>query len=387
MWEIDEPHLKVGCEGCGWSSSIETPGYAVATVSVPIEPFEVELPPGWIVFGSGTLDRVPDVVERVGAGRLMLIAGGSAADLGERLRARLGDRVVAAHGEVRQHVPEDLANVAVRLAREADADGVVTVGGGSSIGLGKVVAVSLEIPLIAVPTTYSGSEMTSTYGVTGERKVTRRDPRALPKAAVYDPTITLGLPPRVTATSGLNALAHCMEAVVGPGATPPSALTAREAAALLPDALRTCVHDGSDLAARSAAQYGAFLAGRSLALAGTGLQHKLAHILGGRYGAIHAEVHAVLLPHVAAFHEAEAPAGMTTFAQALGSERSASEALRRLAIDTGAPLSLEELEIPRSAIDVAIEDLGDAAPSEAIRALLEDAFVPMMRTSTEGGSP
>jgi maleylacetate reductase len=355
-------------------------------VPLPIEPFEVELPPGWVFFGPGTLDRISDVVERVGAGRIMLIAGGSTAVFGGPVRTQLGERLVATHDDVRQHVPEELADVAVGRARDANADGVITVGGGSSIGLGKVVAVSLEVPLIAIPTTYAGSEMTPVYGITGERKVTHRDPRALPKVVVYDPTTTLRLPPRVTATSGLNALAHCMESIVGPGATPPSALVAREAAALLPDALRACVHDGTDLVARSVAQYAAFLAGRSLALAGTGLQHKLAHILGGRYGAIHAEVHAVLLPNVAAFHEAEAPAEMAAFAGALGTERHASDALRHLAIDTGAPLSLEELGLPRAAIDVAMDDLGETEAPAAIRALLENAFVPMIRTSTEGGS-
>ena len=365
--------------------SIEAPGYA-ATVYPPVDPFEVELPAGWIVFGPGTLERVPEVVERVGSGRTMLVAGGSAAAIAEPIRARLGDRVVVTHDDVRQHVPEDLANVAVRRARDANVDGVITVGGGSSIGLGKVVAVSLELPLIAVPTTYSGSEMTPVYGITGATKITRRDVRALPRAVVYDPSVTLGLPPRVTATSGLNALAHCMEAIVGPGATPPSALVAREAAALLPDALRACIRDGSDLAARSVALYASCLAGRSLALAGTGLQHKLAHILGGRYGAIHAEVHSVLLPHVAAYHEAEVPAAMTTLARALGIEGDPSDALRRLAIDIGSPLSLEELGLPRASIDVAIQDLDGSYDAAAIRALLENAFVPMMRTSTEGGS-
>ena len=361
-------------------------GYPVSTVTLPIEPFEMKLPPGWIVFGPGTLHRVSDVVERIGVGRIMLVAGRSAAVISESVRTQLGERIVAMHDDVRQHVPEELADIAVRRARDTNADGVITVGGGSSIGLGKVVAVSLEVPLIAIPTTYAGSEMTPVYGITGKQKVTRRDPRALPKAVVYDPTTTLGLPPRVTATSGLNALAHCMEAIVGPGATPFSALVAREAAALLPDALRACVHDGSDLAARSAAQYAAFLAGRSLALAGTGLQHKLAHILGGRYGAIHAEVHAVLLPHVAAFHEEEAPVKMAAFARVLGANRDASDALRHLAIDTGAPSSLEELGLPRAAIDVAMDDLGDIDDPAAIRTLLENAFEPMMRTSTEGGS-
>jgi maleylacetate reductase len=352
----------------------------------PIEPFDVELLPGWIVFGSGTLDRVSDVAKSVGITRAMLIAGGSVHAIAQPVRTQLGDRIVATHDDVRQHVPETLADVAVQHARDTDVDAVITVGGGSSIGIGKVVAVSLEIPLIAIPTTYSGSEMTPVYGTTGERKVTRRDPRAVPKAVVYDPAVTLGLPSKVTATSGLNALAHCMEAIVGPGATPLSALVAREAAALLPGALRTCVRQGIDLDARSVAQYGAFLAGRSLALAGTGLQHKLAHILGGRYGAIHAEVHSVLLPHVAALHEVEAPAKMAQFGQALGADRGASDALRHLAIDTGAPLSLEELGLPRAAIDVAMGDFGDIDDPAAIRTLLENAFEPMMRTLTEGGS-
>jgi maleylacetate reductase len=289
---------------------------------------------------------------------------------------------MASFEEVRPHVPEDLASAAVDAARSADVDGAVSVGGGSAIGLGKVVAVELELPLVAVPTTYSGSEMTPVYGTTGERKVTRRDLRALPRAAIYDPTLTTALPPRVTATSGLNALAHCMEAIVGPGASPPSALAAREAASILPDALRACVRDGTDLDARSTALYGGFLAGRALSLAGTGLQHKLAHILGGRFGAVHAEVHAVLLPRVAAFHERDAPDRMSAYATALRAGGPASAALAELAADTGAPLTLEELGVPRTAIDVAIDDLDTANDPDAIRALLENAFVPMIRQST-----
>ena len=338
------------------------------------------------MFGTGALDRVAKEVERVGVSRLLLIAGGSAAIAGERTQAILGPRVVATHREVRQHVPQDVADAALGAARGALVDGVVTVGGGSSIGLGKVVAVEMGIPLIAIPTTYSGSEMTPVYGITGEQKVTRRDLRALPKAAIYDPALTIDLPGGVTATSGLNALAHCMEAIVGQGATPPSVLVAREAASILPDALRACVRDGSDLQARSLAQYGGFLAGRALALAGTGLQHRLAHILGGRFGIVHAEVHAVLLPRVAALHEREVPDAMSTFAEALGAGGSASAALYGLAADIAAPLTLGDMGLPPEAIDVAAMDLGGAYDASAIRALLEDAFVPMMVLPTEGGA-
>ena len=348
----------------------------------PIEPFDVDLPASRVVFGAGALDRVGDEVERAGISRVLLIGGGSAEEAIGRLGTILGPRLVETLREVRQHVPQDLAASAIRTAREATADGVLAVGGGSAIGLGKVVAVDREIPLLAVPTTYSGSEMTPVYGTTGERKVTRRDLRALPTAAIYDPTLTAGLPASVTAASGLNALAHCMEAFVGPGATPPSAIVAREASSILPDTLRACVRDGADLEARSAAQYGGFLAGRALALAGTGLQHSLAHILGGRFGAVHARVHAVLLPRVAAFHEREDPEPMADFAAALAPGEPASAALYGLATDTGAPRTLEELGLPGEAVDVALRDLDGTFDVAAIRALLENAFVPMIRGST-----
>ena len=347
-----------------------------------LPPFQTDLPATRIVFGAGAVDLVGDEVERAGVARLLLIGGGSAEAAVGRLGATLGPRLVETLREVRQHVPEPLAASAIEAARRASVDGVLAVGGGSAIGLGKVVAVDREIPLLAVPTTYSGSEMTPVYGTTGERKVTRRDLRALPSVAIYDPTLTTSLSPRVTATSGLNALAHCMEAIVGPGATPPSALVAREAASILPGALRTCVRDGSDLDARSAAQYGGFLAGRALALAGTGLQHRLAHILGGRFGLVHADVHSVLLPRVAAFHERTDPEPMAVFAKGLGGGRPASETLDRLATDTGAPRTLEELGLPREAIDVAVRDLDDTFDRAAIEALLGEAFVPMIRPST-----
>jgi maleylacetate reductase len=347
-----------------------------------VSAFEADLPATRIVFGPGTLDRVGEEVDRADLARILLIGGGSAGVVLERLRTNLGPRLASTLRDVRQHVPEDLARSAIEAARGASVDGVLTVGGGSAIGLGKVVAVELEIPLLAIPTTYSGSEMTPVYGTTGVRKVTRRDPRALPAVAIYDPALTTGLPARVTATSGLNALAHCMEAIAGPGATPPSALAARDASSILPDALRACVRDGSDLDARSVAQYGGFLAGRALALAGTGLQHKLAHILGGRFRLVHAEVHSVLLPRVAAFHEEVDPEPMSAFADALGAEQPASGTLYDLAADTGAPLTLGELGLPRGAIDVAVQDVDGTVDRDAMMALLEGAFVPMIRTST-----
>jgi maleylacetate reductase len=355
---------------------------------IAIEPFTCDFLPSRVVFGAGSLGRLRDEVDALGCDRVLLIAGGSTASIGARAGSILGDLIVGTHTDVRQHVPEGLAAAAVEAARGARADGVVTVGGGSTIGLGKVVAVNTEAPLLAVPTTYSGSEMTPVYGITGERKVTRRDVRAMPRTVIYDAELTTGLPPRVTATSGLNALAQCMEAIVGPGATPVSALAACEASSILPDALRACIRDGTDLEARSRAQYGGFMAGRSIGLARVGLQHQLAHILGGRFGLVHADVHAVLLPYVAEFHERDESVPTSRFARALsgGADVPAAQTLRCLAVDTGAPRSLAELGMPHEGIDVAVGDLGDARDPVAIRALLEEAFEPMMRGSAEGGA-
>jgi maleylacetate reductase len=337
------------------------------------------------VFGAGSLDRLREETEALGCARVLLIAGGSSADAGALAETILGDLVVGTHTTVRQHVPEDLAVEVVETARRVGADAAVTVGGGSAIGLGKVIAATFDIALIAVPTTYSGSEMTPVYGVTGERKVTHRDLRALPKAVVYDSELTMGLPARVTASSGLNALAHCMEAIAGPAADPPSALVAAEASRLLPGALRGCAHQPDDPGARSLAQYGGFLAGRALALSGTGLQHKLAHILGGRFGFVHADAHAVLLPHVAAFHERDAPGSMVAFAAALGArpDGSASAALHALAVDIGAPLSLADLGMSREDIDVVVEEVAPTHDPDLIRALLENAYEPKMPARTE----
>jgi maleylacetate reductase len=351
-----------------------------------IEPFTCELLPGRIVFAAGALDRIREETESLGCSRVLVIAGGSAASVGARATEILGELAVGTHTEVRQHVPEEVAARAVAAARTEGADGAVTVGGGSTIGLGKVIAATTGVPLIAVPTTYSGSEMTPVYGVTGERKVTRRDLLALPKTVIYDSKLTTGLPSRATASSGLNALAHCMEAIVGPGTNPPAVIAAEEASGILPAALRSCVRDPAREEARSDAQYGGFLAGRALALAGTGLQHRLAHILGGRFKLVHAEVHAVLLPPVARLHERETPAAMARFAGALGTEGSASAIIRHLAVDTGAPLSLAELGMPHEGIDVVVGDITGTADPATIRALLEEAFEPMMPTTRGRGT-
>lgn len=327
-------------------------------MSPGVTPFEHESLPGRVVFGLGAVDRVTGEVEHLGMQRVMVITTPSARAAGNGIAEALGWRCALPFGEVRQHVPEDLAANARAAATESDVDGIVCVGGGSAIGLGKVVAVASGAPLVAVPTTYSGSEMTPIFGITGAHKRTGRDLRALPRVVVYDPSLTVTLPPTATATSGFNALAHCVEALYAPAVDPLVALQAEEAIRALSGALPAAVAAPGDLTARGWALYGAYLAGSAMAVAGTGLHHKLCHVLGGTFGLDHAAAHAVLLPYVAAYNAVAAPEALACVAVSLGGRPEAVYAasqLHELAVATGAPTSLAAIGMPASGLDRAAE--------------------------------
>ena len=220
-------------------------------------------------------------VSRADLKRVLVIASGSSEAIAEQIVGDLGSSAAGRLSEVRQHVPRPLAEEACHEAIAADADGLVAVGGGSSIGLAKAVAVRLGLSIVAVPVTYSGSEVSSVYGITDERKHTAKDPQALPMVVIYDPELGRALSSRVTAASGFNALAHAVEALYSPGRNPTSSLQAVEAIRLLAGALPVLVGRSDDIRRRAEALLGAYLAGSATATAGTALQHKLAHVLGG----------------------------------------------------------------------------------------------------------
>jgi maleylacetate reductase len=353
-------------------------------VTTAVPPFVHDALPGRVVFGVGAVDRVADEVTALGLRRVMVIASGSAKAAAGRIEEALGDRFTRPFADVRQHVPEDLAVAARAAARDAGVGGVVAVGGGSAIGLAKAVAIDTGAPVVAVPTTYSGSELTPIYGITGSHKRTGRDPRALPRVVVYDPALTIGLPPDVTAASGFNALAHCVEALYAPGTNPVVALHADEGIRALRTALPRAVATPGALDARSRALYGAYLAGAALAVAGTALHHKLCHVLGGTFGLDHGAVNAVVLPHVAAFNAPAAPAALARVAAALGGDADPAAAaglLHDLAVATGAPTSLAAVGMPVDRLDeaaeLAVAAVGDANPrsvdAPALRRLLQAA--------------
>jgi maleylacetate reductase len=352
--------------------------------------FVHEALPGRVVFGAGAVDRVADEVAGLDAERALVIAGGSGKAAGQRIDDALGDHLAGTFGEVRQHVPEDLAAAARQAARAAEADAVVAVGGGSAIGLAKAVAVETAVPVVAVPTTYSGSECTPIYGITGTHKRTARHPRALPRVIVYDPELTVGLPPDVTAASGFNALAHAVEALYAPGTNPIVALGATEAVRVLAEALPAAVAEPGDLDVRGRALYGAYLAGSAFAVAGTALHHKLCHVLGGTFGLDHAATNAVVLPYVAAFNAPAAPDALGRVAGALGGDADPAQAgrrLRDLALALGAPTSLAALGMPAEGLDEAAELAAAAVRAANPRPVDRDGIRMLLQAAHDGRLP
>ena len=350
-----------------------------------VAPFIYEGAPVRVVFGLGARHGLAGELDRLGLSRVVLIASGSSRVEADALVEVLEHRLTWRVDGVRQHVPAELAERVTADAAREGVDGVVTLGGGSATGLGKAVARSGPL-LVAVPTTYAGSEMTPVWGMTaGGRKTTGRDPSALPKTVVYDPELTFRLPPRTTAASGMNAVAHCLEALWSAGASPLSAPLALEGARALCDALPTAVADPSSVSARSRALVGACQAGMALATAGAGLHHRLCHVLGGRYDLTHAETHAALLPHVVAFNEPALGPLAARMAVAVGSGR-ASTGLHDLAARLGLPMALSELGMPESGVnEVAAEVAADPPPNP--RPVDEAALRSVLRAAWEGDGP
>jgi len=312
----------------------------------------------------------------------MLISTPGRSSLARRVRALLGERVVVESFErAVVHVPDDVARMAHDAAVAAGADSLLALGGGSAIGVGKAVALSTSLPLAAVPTTYGGSEMTPIWGMTRDgKKETGRDPRAQPRLVVYDVDLTLSLTPRTTASSGLNALAHCIEALYAADANALTSAAALEGARLLHGSLPLLVAAPGDREQRAAALRGAWLAGFSLGTVQMALHHKLCHTIGGTFGLDHAGTHAVLLPYTAAYNSEAAASAMTAVAKALGVEDTPTEILS-LARLIEAPLSLKEIGMSEAdldrAADLAVEQ---AYPNprpvtqDEVRALLDAAF-------------
>ena len=337
--------------------------------------------PQRVVFGAGSLRHLGREIEALGAGKALVLSTPEQRASAGRLADQLGDRSVGIFDRAVMHVPIESAREARETARRLGADCAIAIGGGSTIGLGKAIALDSGLPILAIPTTYAGSEMTPIYGLTeGGVKKTGRDERVLPRTVIYDPELTMTLPPVMSVTSGINAIAHAAEGLYSQTTNPIIDLMAQEGIGALGRALPAIVAGEEPAAARSDALYGAWLCGTVLAGVDMALHHKLCHTLGGSFNLPHAETHTVILPHALAYNAAAAPQAMQRIATALGSS-DAPGSLFDLARNLGAPVALKDIGMDRGdlekACDLAMQNrYPNPRPLErkALLRLLEDAF-------------
>lgn len=343
--------------------------------------FTYQARPGRVVFGAGSLQHLEREVLLLNAERALILCSPEQRHTGEAVAQLLGHRAVDIFDRAVMHVPIELAKEARTRAQTLKADCAIAVGGGSTVGLGKAIALDSGLPVLAIPTTYAGSEMTPIYGITeAGLKKTGTDIRVLPKTVIYDPDLTMTLPTALSVTSGINAIAHAAEALYSRDANPVTSLMAEEGIAALARALPGIVADPSNVHARSEALYGAWLCGTVLGSVGMALHHKLCHTLGGSFNLPHAQTHTIVLPHALAYNRHAAPEAMKRIARAIGAD-DAALGIYALAKATGAPVALKDIGMNAEDVSKAAE-IASANPywnprpieRDAIRALIQDAF-------------
>ena len=334
-----------------------------------------------VIFGVGSLQHLGREIEALGAKKALVLSTPEQRASAEMIADLLGARAVGVFDRAVMHVPIETAREAREVARRLGADCAVAIGGGSTTGLGKAIALDSGLPILAIPTTYAGSEMTPIYGITeAGMKKTGKDARVLPRTVIYDPELSRGLPVGMSITSGINAIAHAAEGLYAVDSNPIMDLMAKEGIAALGRALPAIKKEAGDMQARSDALYGAWLCGTVLGNVGMALHHKLCHTLGGSFNLPHAETHTIVLPHALAYNAAAAPDAMHMIAAALGGG-SAAQAVFDLAKNNGAPVALKDIGMKEAdldrACDIAMQNqYPNPQPLErpALRQLLQNAF-------------
>lgn len=346
-----------------------------------MDPFSYTALPSKVTFGFGTLGLAAEEMKGLGCQRAMVLATPQQADAGQALARQLGDLAVGSFFEATMHTPIDVTERALAAVRAVNADCTIALGGGSTIGLGKAIALRTDLPQIAIPTTYAGSEATPIIGQTQDGvKVTERTLKVLPEVVIYDVDLTLTMPVGLSVTSGMNAIAHAAEGLYARDGNPVIQMIAEDGLRALAGALPQIHADPHNREARSNALYGAWACGVTLGSVGMSLHHKLCHALGGAFDLPHAETHTVVLPHAMAYNASAAPAAMARLARALGVS-DAPRGLFDLARALGAPTSLKELGMPADGIEqivalAANSPYWNPAPLDAgrLRTLLNNAY-------------
>jgi maleylacetate reductase len=344
--------------------------------------FIYEILPTRVVFGSGTIARLRSEAERLRLRRIVVLSTPGRAEQAREAWVALSDLAAGVFADAVMHTPVEVTDYALQVIKRTNADGIVAIGGGSAIGLGKAIALRTDLPQIVVPTTYAGSEMTPILGETKDGvKTTQKNPKVLPEIVIYDVDLTLSLPANLSTASGINAIAHAVEALYAQDRNPLVSLMAEEGIASLHKALPRIVARPDDREARSAALYGAWLCGVCLGHVGMALHHKLCHTLGGSFNLPHAQTHTVVLPHALAYNATAVPEAVAHIARALGGAADAAVELYELAGRLGAVRALKDLGMPENGIERAA-DLAVSNPywnptpieRDAVRALIARAW-------------
>ena len=341
--------------------------------------------PSTVVFGSGASSAVGDWVGKLGCKAALVLSTPQQADQAKALAERLGGSAVGVFAGAAMHTPVTVTEEAVAETRRLGADCVVALGGGSTTGLGKAIALRTDLPQVVVPTTYAGSEVTDILGQTeGGRKTTIRSEKVVPEVVIYDPDLTLGLRVGMSVTSGLNAMAHAAEGLYASDRNPVTSLLAVEGLRAMRDGLPRVVAAPRDVGARSDALYGAWLCGVVLGSVAMALHHKLCHTLGGSFDTPHAETHAILLPHTIHFNEQAVPDLLSPAAALFGG--SAGGGLWDFAGSLGAPLALRDLGLSEADLDRAAE-IATANPYENPRPIDRRAIRDLLQRAWDGARP
>jgi maleylacetate reductase len=346
-----------------------------------MQPFIYEPLPTRVIFGSGVRSQLSAELDRLRIKRPLVLATPQQVDLAREIARELCGRPAEIFAGAVMHTPVAVSQTALAFAREHDIDGLVAVGGGSTTGLGKAIAFRTDLPQIVLPTTYAGSEMTPILGETKDgRKTTQKNAAILPVTVLYDVDLTLSLPPGLSATSGLNAIAHAVEALYAEHGNPIVSLMAEDGIAALARAVPIIVDAPGDKSARTDALYGAWLCGVCLGSVGMALHHKLCHTIGGLFDLPHAETHAILLPHSVAYNAPAVAAAMDRIARALGATN-AARGLYDLAGRLRITRSLKAIGMPANGVDRAAAQAMEnpywnprPLEFEAIRSLIARAY-------------
>jgi alcohol dehydrogenase class IV len=348
-----------------------------------MDSFEYNANPARVLFGSGTIQKLPQVLSKLGVSRPLVLSTPRQIAKAQEVSTILDGKVAGFFNEARMHTPVDVTERACVRAAETQADAVISIGGGSTTGLGKAISIRTGLPHITIPTTYAGSEATSHLGETANgRKETRADPKILPAVVIYDVDLTLTLPIGVTASSGINAIAHAVEALYAKNHNPIISLLAVEGTKALADALPKLIEDPNSKSDRSAALYGAWLCGTCLGNVDMSLHHKLCHTLGGSFNLPHAQTHTILLPHALSYNAPKVPETMEVLAAVLpGSEgdaiRGLNTLLSNLPVERGLrAFGMAESDIDKAADIVITKDFWNPREVErtAIRELIRRAW-------------